>query len=58
MPHSNTTANKYNAMPHHEFGEHFSGGLLNAINLKMESAKNKMTSILQGLNQLLVIMYP
>ena len=58
MDYQNSTANKFNTLPYHEFREHFDGIQMNDINLKMDSVKDKMTTILQGLNQLLVIIYP
>ena len=58
MINNNSTANKYNTMPHHDFNEHFDGSLLSDINLKMNNVKEKMNEILIGLNQLLVIIYP
>jgi hypothetical protein len=52
-----STANKYNTIPHHDFNALTSGDAMAKINLKMDSVKDKMTVILQGLNQLMVMMY-
>ncbi len=56
---SNTkTANGYNTIPHHEFNDHNSGDFMTGIKLKMDNVKDKMSTILQELDKLLVIMYP
>jgi hypothetical protein len=51
------TANRYNTIPHHDFNNNEESEMLKNINLKMDNAKDKMTAILHGLNQLLVIVY-
>ena len=58
MINNESKANMYNTIPHHEFNEHFDSDLMNSINVKMDNARDKMSAILQSLNQLLLIIYP
>ena len=55
--HTAFTANRYNTIPHHDFNNYEESEMLKNIKLKMDNAKDKMTAILHGLNQLLVIVY-